>query len=286
MTDRAHPLKVLLLLLPGLGLIVVFIGTVVVMAVAQSFGRFNFAGASSWSLAFWRAQLASPLLWRSFFYSFRVALLGALFSVTLAYPLALWLRKPFPGSGMLAALLKIPLLIPGLVAAFLYVNVVSYSGFLNHALLAVGLTSEPLRMQNDPRGVGVIILQTWKNIPFALLLLSGAVRAIRDDVIAAAQDLGARGWARFRTIVAPLTLGSLQASLAIIFIGAAGDFSFQVIAGPVRLSSMAQLMYRMQSQFGAWNESAVVAVMLMVLALLGSALLAGATRLLVRIGQR
>ena len=113
MSGRAHPLKVLLLLVPGLGLIVVFIGTVVAMALAQSFGRFNFAGTSSWSLAFWRAQLASPLLWRSLFYSFRIALLGALFSVALAYPLALWLRKPFPGSGMLAALLKIPLLIPG-----------------------------------------------------------------------------------------------------------------------------------------------------------------------------
>lgn len=286
MSGRAHPLKVLLLLVPGLGLIVVFIGTVVAMALAQSFGRFNFAGTSAWSLAFWRAQLASPLLWRSLFYSFRIALLGALFSVALAYPLALWLRKPFPGSGMLAALLKIPLLIPGLVAAFLYVNVISYSGFLNHALLALGITDEPLRMQNDPRGIGVVILQTWKNMPFALLLLSGAVRAIRDDVIAAAQDLGARSWARFRTIVAPLTLGSLQASLAIIFIGAAGDFSFQVIAGPIQVSSMAQLMYRMQSQFGAWNDSAVVAVMLMVLALVGSALLAVVTRLLVRMGQR
>ena len=49
---------------------------------------------------------------------------------------------------------------------------------------------------------------------------------------------------------------------------------------------MAQLMYRMQSQFGAWNDSAVVAVMLMVLALVGSALLAVVTRLVVRVGQR
>ena len=212
--------------------------------------------------------------------------MGSIFSVILAYPLAMWFRKPFPGSNMLAALIKIPLLIPGLVAAFLYVNLISYSGFLNQTLVALGIVQEPLRMQNDPRGVGVVILQIWKNMPFALLLLTGAVQAIRDDILFAAQDLGAPAWARFRRVVAPLTLRSLQASLAIIFIGAAGDFSFQVIAGPIRLSSMAQLMYRLQNQFGQWNDSAVVAVMLMGLSLLGSALLVFAIEVVVKAGQK
>lgn len=277
--------RIVALLLPGLGLIVVFVGIVMAMAVAQSFGFFNFTGESAFSLSFWNDQMASSVVWRSFFYSARIATLGSLFAVALAYPIALWLRKPFPGSGLIASLIKIPLLIPGLVAAFLYVNLISYSGFLNYTLMALGLIDEPIRMQNDPRGIGVVILQTWKNMPFALLLLTGAVRAIGDDILHAAQDLGAHVWARFRKVVAPLTLRSLQAALAIIFIGAAGDFSFQVIAGPIEVSSMAQLMHRLQTQTGSWNDAAVVAVLLMVLALFGSVVLAIITQAVVKAGQ-
>lgn len=277
---------IIALLLPGLGLIVGFVGVVVAMAVIQSFGYLNFLGESNFSWEFWQRQLASTTFWRALFYSTRMAVVGAFCSVGVAYPIALWLRKPFPGSNVIASLIKIPLLIPGLVAAFLYVNLISHSGFINHGLLALGVVEEPLKMRNDPWGIGVVILQTWKNMPFALLLLTGAVRAIRDDVLDAAQDLGAHAWARFRKVVAPLTLSSLQAALAIIFIGAAGDFSFQVIAGPIRVNSMSQYMLRQQRELGSWNDAAVVGVSLMVLALIGSAVVAMISRVIVKAGQK
>ena len=41
--------------------------------------------------------------------------------------------------------------------------------------------------------IGVIFLQLWKNMPFALLLLTGAVQGISDEVLDAARDLGRRG---------------------------------------------------------------------------------------------
>ena len=279
-------LKTLILLAPGMGLIVTLVGVVLAMAIVQSFGLLNFSGESTISLRFWEKQFASRQYWRSILYSARVAVLASLSSVFVAYPIALWLRKPFPGSGLISALIKIPLLIPGLVAAFLYVNLISYSGFLNHALIALGIIDEPIRMQNDAGGIGVIILQTWKNMPFALLLLIGAVKSISDDVLDAARDLGAPVFARFRKIIAPLTLRSLQAALVVIFIGAAGDFSFQVVAGPRRVSSMAQLMRRLQTQAGSWNDAAVVAVTLMAVSLLGAALLSLICRIAVKAARQ
>ena len=272
----------LLLLLPGIGLILVMVGAVLSMAVAQSFGFFNLAGESGFSLEHWARQLSSRLLVSSVLYSLKVAILSATISVALAYPIAMWLRNPFPGSGVLSAMLKAPMLVPGLVAAFLYVNVISFHGFLNETLIALGLIAEPLRMQNDRNGVGVIILQVWKNLPFALLLLSGAVQSIHPSLLDAARDLGAGTWSRFYKIVLPLTISSLQAALVIIFIGAAGDYSFQAVAGPTNVSSLAQHMYTMQREFGKWNEAAVVAVVLMAVALIGSMLLAAVAGLLAR----
>ncbi|MCI4184003.1 ABC transporter permease subunit [Dickeya dianthicola] len=254
-------------------------GAVLGMAFSQSLGFFNFAGESGLSLRFWQTMLSDEQLWRAFFYSARIALLSALLSAALAYPLAIWLRKPFPGAVTLRAVLKAPLLVPGLTAAFLFVNFISYQGFLNVAMLRLGLTERPIRMQNDASGIGVILLQIWKQMPFALLLLSGSVQAIGDTVLDAARNLGAGAWVRFRRIVLPLTLRALQTAMMLIFIGAAGDFSFQSVAGPVNINSMSQLMLRVQ-QSGAegWNQAAVVAVMLMLLSLAGAGLLAVAAR--------
>lgn len=282
MSSFRKRVSLILLLLPGAGLIVLFIGLVIGMAISQSFGYFNFVGESRFSLEYWNTVLSDSQTWKFFFYSFRVALLSSVLSVFLAYPFALWLRKPFRGSAFIGGIMKIPMLVPGLVAAFLYVNIISYHGFFNEMLVRLGLIKEPLRMQNDRYAVGVIILQIWKQMPFALLLISGSVRAIGDDILDAARDLGAGAWARFWKIITPLTLRILQVSMIIIFIGAAGDFSFQAIAGPVNLNSMSQYMVLLQSEMGQWNSAAVIAVMLMILSLFGSIALALLTQVLVK----
>lgn len=77
-----------------------------------------------------------------------------------------------------------------MVAAFLFVNIIAYHGVINELLMALGVINEPLRMQNDDFGWGVVILQVWKNLPFALILVGGAVNAIRNDVLDAASNLG------------------------------------------------------------------------------------------------
>ncbi len=261
-----------LLLAPGLGLILALVGSVVVIAIGQSFGLFSIFGGGAFSLEPWSETLDRRVYWRSVRYSLQVGVVSAFASVALAYPLALWLRKPFQGAAFIGAVLKAPLLVHGLVAAFLYVNVISYHGIFNQFMQAIGVWDGPRRLQNDPGAVGVYILQTWKNMPFALLLLTGAVRSISDDVLDAARDLGAGTWARFRRIVLPLTTSVMQAALVIIYIGALADFSFQVIAGPINRMSLSQLMVFFKDR-GDWHAAAVVGVTLMVLALAGAAVL-------------
>ncbi|MEO1677303.1 MAG: ABC transporter permease [Pseudomonadota bacterium] len=276
---------IVLLLMPGLGLILVMIGSVFYVAVMQSFGFFNLVGEDQFSLEHWRDVLDSRAFSRAFQYSAYIATVSAIGSVILAYPIAIWLRRPFRGSLTVSAVLKAPLFVPGLVAAFLFLNIVAYHGVLNQLMMWLGVIDEPIRMQNDRNAYGVIFLQIWKNMPFALLLLSGAVQAISDEVLDAARDLGAGPFDRFRKVIAPLTVSAMQAALIIIFIGAAGDFAFQVTAGPTNVQSMAQFMVFLKDSFGRWNQAAVVGVCLMGLALGGSLLLAIASRFLLRGGR-
>ena len=274
-------LLIVALLVPGLGLILGLIGTVVYMAIAQSFGYYNLLGESGFSTEFWTDLAGRRVYERSIRYSLYIGIVSAILSVALAYPLAIWLRKPFTGSMTIGAILKAPLLVHGLVAAFLYINVISYNGLFNQLMQGLGIWDSPRRLQNDPDGIGVLILQVWKNMPFALLLLTGAVQGISDDILDAARDMGAGSWDRFRKVIAPLTLSGMQAALIIIFIGAMADFSFQIIAGPTNRQSLAQLMVSFKTR-GDWNSAAVVGVTMIVIGLVGSAVLAIVSRIIMR----
>jgi len=276
-----HHATTIALLLPGLGLILGFISVVLYFAIIQSFGQLGFQGDDRWTLESWRHLLEDESFFRSARYSMRVAVVSALAATALAYPFALWLKKPFAGSKLVSAFLKIPLLIPGLVAAFMFINFISFNGFFNLALQRLGIVDAPIRLLNDRRAIGVHILQIWKQMPFAFLLLSSAVREIDSDVLSAGRDVGAGAWQRFRHLVLPMTLPSLQAAMIIIFIGAAGDFSFQVVAGPSAPFSLAQLMDSSGNLGRDRNYAAVVGLMLMILSVVGSILLTAITKFVV-----
>ena len=262
-------LKIIVLLLPGFGLILFFLGMILYVAVFQSFGLFNLSGEDNLTMEYWQKLFNRKVFYRSVNYSLYVGIISSIISVILAYPIALWLRKPFYGSILINSILKAPLLVHGLVAAFLYVNLIAYHGIINQIFIAIGAWDEPIRMQNDKNAIGVLILQVWKNLPFALLILLGSIQSIGDDVIDAARDLGANSFQRLKKIIAPLTISSMQAALIIIFIGALADFSFQSIAGPTNKYSLSQLMLYYKNN-GRWHEAAGVGVTIMIISFLGA----------------
>ncbi|TNH01589.1 ABC transporter permease [Testudinibacter sp. TR-2022] len=264
MKSLKNDLKAWLLLGSGLGMILLLMGYTFYIAVAQSFGLHNISGEQPhFTLLYWKTVLSDSVFQKSLLYSVKVSLLGAIFSIIVAYPIAMWLRKPIPGKVTIITILRAPMLVPGLVAAFLFINVISYHGILNESLVWLGIWAQPRTMQNDEFGWGVVILQMWKNIPFALILIGGAVNGLKTDLLDAAANLGSNAWQRFRYVIFPMTLGAVQVSFILIFIGALGDFAFYTIAGPRSTYSLARLMQMTAYQFEQWNQSAVMAMMIM-----------------------
>ncbi len=266
-------IKPYLLLIPGVGTIALLMGSALYVVIAQSFGLFSVMGETNGTLEYWQTTLSDPILWRSVAYSLRTSLLGTIGAVTLAYPIALWLQKPIPGKPAIIGVLRAPMFVPGLVAAFLMMNVIAYHGIFNESLLALGIIDKPLRLSNDKFGWSIVVLQIWKNLPFALILISGAIASIRGDLMDAALDLGATRWARFSQVILPLTIPALQASSILIFIGALGDFSFASVAGSRSSYSLAMLMNITATQYYEWENSAVIAMVIMLLAGLSAVVL-------------
>lgn len=264
MNKFRQDLKAWLFLSTGLGTILVLMGSTFYIVILQSFGlKNNMGDDTEFTLIHWYAVLSDSVFQKALFYSIKVSLLGAILSIIVAYPISIWLRKPIPGKITIITILRAPMLVPGLVAAFLFVNMISYHGILNETFVFLGIWDSPHTLQNDDFGWGIIILQMWKNIPFALILIGGAINSLKSDLLDAAANLGSNAWQRFRYVIFPLSLGAVQVSFILIFIGALGDFAFYSIAGPRDTYSLSRLMQMTAYQFEEWNQSAVIAMMIM-----------------------
>jgi putative spermidine/putrescine transport system permease protein len=259
--SRVSPIDYLLLI-PGTGFIILFIGSSIFITITQSFGLLSITGKSHFTLANWINVLHDKESLDSILFSLKMGILGSIGTLLFAFPIALFLRKSTSGKRFLGSLVKIPLFIPALVAAFLIINLISFHGIINEALIALHFIKKPLRMLNDKFGWGVIAIQIWKNIPFVLLILAGSLASIRDDTIDAARNLGAGNAAILVRIYIPLAMPGILVSMILMFIKAFGDFAITSVAGPTYPSSISQRMRNTATLFQEWDKAAVLGVLI------------------------
>jgi len=256
----------ILMLIPGVGFILLFIGSSIFLTLVQSFGLFSITGKSAFTLENWKAILQARESMDSLFFSLKMGLLSSIGTVVVAFPIALFFRKGGAGKGIMGSIIKVPLFIPALVAAFLILNLISYHGLVNTTLMRLNLVNEPLRMLNDKFGWGVVFIQIWKNLPFVLLIIMAALASIRDDTIDAAKNLGAGYWSIFFRMYVPLAMPGILVSMILMFIKAFGDFPIVSVAGPIYPSSMAGRMHIMATIYQEWDQAAVLGVIIIVTA--------------------
>jgi len=256
----------ILMLIPGVGFILLFIGSSIFLTLVQSFGLFSITGKSEFTLENWKAILQAKESMDSLFFSLKMGLLSSVGTLVVAFPIALFFRKGGTGKGILGSIIKVPLFIPALVAAFLVLNLISYHGLVNTVLMRLNLIDEPLRMLNDKFGWGVVFIQIWKNLPFVLLIVMAALASIRDDTIDVAKNLGAGYWSVLFRIYVPLAMPGILVSMILMFIKAFGDFPICSVAGPIYPSSMAQRMQIMATIYQEWDQAAVLGVIIIVTA--------------------
>jgi multiple sugar transport system permease protein len=146
--------------------------------------------------AFWQS-LKNTLLW-----TFASVVLQFAFGLVLA----LLLNNPFPGRGLVQALVFLPWAVPtflsGLNWAWLFNPVV---GPLPHWMVALGILSAPENILSDPSIAmwGPITANVWWGIPFFAITLLAAHQSIPQDIYEAAAIDGAGSWRRFTDITLP-----------------------------------------------------------------------------------
>lgn len=284
MTKRNHRLAIALLLFPAVTYVAGFLIVAVGMTTLQSFGFFSFSGKDEIGLQDWIKVLDGRTL-DSFLYSAKIALGTVVGVMLIAFPLSLYLRNTFVGRGLVQTMIRVPLFMPGLVAAFVILNILSYHGIVNEFLLAVGLIDTPLRMINDDQGIGVLFIQIWKNFPLQTLVLTAVLTSIPSDLEAAARNLGAGPFAVFRRVLFPLSMPGIQTGATLVGIGVFGDFAINTIAGPLYPPTLSIRMYLLGYTQGEWGQAGGIGIIIILSSLLYAKVLSNALDITLRPAQ-
>ena len=160
-----------------------------------------------------------------------IAFLAALLTLAVAYPFAYAIhfrlrrfREP------LLFLVLVALFSGYLVKIYAWKTILGNRGFVNEALVRVGLIEEPLDFLLYSRAAALITFVNFL-VPLAVLPIYSAMQNVRDEEIEAARDLGASGFSAFRRVTLPLTRDGVIVAFAFAFIIAAGDYVTPQLVG-------------------------------------------------------
>ena len=161
----------------------------------------------------------------------RISALVTVLAVLLGTMIAWELRAS--GSRLWRALLWSAVLFPlwesVVVRNYAFTILLQREGLLNDALRSLGLVEQPLGLLYTEAGVTVGMLYTM--LPFAILPLYASFASIDMDLLRAAEGLGASRLRAFFSVVVPLSVSSLLAAGAIVFVISLGFYITPILLG-------------------------------------------------------
>lgn len=208
--------------------------------------------SQGFTLEHWHRVLASAEAWASVRLSLYVATTVVVLTAAIALPLALVLRERLE-SGPLAYALTLPLAMPGTVAAFLALQVLSGAGLLSRLAFRLGLTSgipDFPSLVHDRALVAVIAAHLALAVPFFVFLFVELIRSERiGALLELASSLGARRTQGLRRVTVPILLRGASPSLALLFVVVLGSFEVPLLLGRQSPQMLSVLTYRKYALF-------------------------------------
>lgn len=162
--------------------------------------------------------------------TFSIALTVTLFCLLLGFPAAYLLANlpPRVGNAMLILVL-LPFWTPLLVRTGAWVVVLQENGFVNQAIVWLGLSETPVRLIYNR--IGVVVAMTHVLLPFMILPAYSVMRTIPPEYMRAAKSLGSPPTTAFFRVYLPQALPGIAAGVLLVFIIALGYYITPALVG-------------------------------------------------------
>jgi multiple sugar transport system permease protein len=136
-----------------------------------------------------------------------IAVIATAAKITLSVALAFLMLGAFPGRKILRALFVLPWTVPIALSTIGWKWMFhSQYSVVNWMLVHTGLTEQTINWLGTPVAAmaAVIMVSTWRAVPFGAITVLAGLTAVPADVIDAARIDGANWFSRFRSVIVPI----------------------------------------------------------------------------------
>jgi putative spermidine/putrescine transport system permease protein/spermidine/putrescine transport system permease protein len=264
------------LITPALLLIVV----TMLLPVCWLFYLSVLSDAGNFSLEHYQRMWEQPSYGRTFVTTFKVSVLTTGICILLGYPLAYFLSElPKRAANLCMVAVLLPLWTSLLVRTYAWLVLLQRRGLINSWGIELGLWDEPLTLVHNLAGTLVGMVHVM--LPFLVLPLYSAMRAIDRNYLRAAANLGAGPLRSFWLVFFPLALPGLITGALIVFILCLGFYVTPAVLGGGKVIMVSSRIANDIEIFFNWGAASALGVVLLLLTAL---LIFGAMRL-TRVGS-
>jgi len=202
---------------------------------------------------------------RTFFLSYRLAVLTTVLCILLGFPVAYYIaRAKDKVKNTLLVLIIIPFWTNLIIRIFSWRIFLAYNGVLNDILIKTGLITTPLEIMRTD--LAVILVMVYVYLPYMILPLYSVLEKLDFTLLQAAMDLGANEVKAFFRITLPLAAEGIFAGSLLVFIPALGAYLIPQLVGNQKTLYLGQVItYKIKNIPRNWPMASALSLILLFL---------------------
>ena len=201
-------------------LILLTIGITLPAVVGIFFSFTNYIGVGDWDfigLSNYKVLFSDPAILQSYLFTMGFALVTVILVNFISFLLAVGLTSKIRFKVTLRAIFVIPMVISGIIIAYVFNFLFSNSLPALGEALGIGWLSESMLGNPDLAWVAIVIVTAWQAIPSTLLIYIAGILSIPGDVYEAADIDGASKTQQLTRITVPLVFGYVVINIVLGF---------------------------------------------------------------------
>lgn len=213
------------------------------------------------------AFFQDPYYIKIFFRTLRIALVCTLVCMILGIPTAYFIsRVSKKWRGILMSVALFPMLTNSVIRAFAWINILGKNGIVNQILSALHLVDQPLSMLYTE--FSVLVGTIYLFLPLMIITLVGVMENIDNDMMEAAESLGASRLLSFFKVILPMSIPGIITGAVLVFTGAMTAYTTPQLLGGPKNMLLSTLIYQRAMTLNDWTGASVVALVMIVTTLI------------------
>lgn len=199
------------------------------------------------------------IIGRTFLVSFVVTLIcvaiGVPYAIIAATTTHVWRQR------LMLSMVLIPLWTSLLVRSAAWVVILQQHGVVNDFLTSIGAIAQPLQLIYNRTGVLLAMSQVL--LPFMVLPVFSAVRAVPPNLMRAASSLGARPAVAFIRVLLPLIVSGIVSGALLVFMSAIGYYITPTLVGSASDQMISSVIAFYATGTADWGRAAALGLILL-----------------------